>query len=160
MCLFPQHGGDADGRDQCHNVVVLRRPLHRRNSTTLWEDGGRLRGLDEAAVLVALEGHAPPSSRRCTLITVTADHGLPVGVGTPRRLSSVAMPRADRWDSSVKTGRSFSVRALAASTILTVLGRMPPSFLPWALKAAIVHPWYAGRSCGAVSRPERRKCVG
>ena len=93
-------------------------------------------GLDEAAVLVALEGHDPPSSRRCTLITVTADHGLPVGVGTPRRLSSVAMPRADRWDSSVKTGRSFSVRALAASTILTVLGRMPPSFLPWALKAA------------------------
>ena len=40
--------------------------------------------------------HDTASNRRRTRITVTADHGLPVGVATPRLLSSKAIALADR----------------------------------------------------------------
>jgi hypothetical protein len=36
-----------------------------------------------------------PSNRRCTRITVLADHGLPVGVATLRSFSALAIALAD-----------------------------------------------------------------
>ena len=49
-----------------------------------------------------------PSNRRCTRITVLADHGLPVGVMTLRSFSALAIALADWPVSSSSTGRSHS----------------------------------------------------
>jgi hypothetical protein len=50
------------------------------------------------------------SNRRCTRITVLADHDLPVGVATLRAFSALAIALAD-WPASSSTGRSASARA-------------------------------------------------
>jgi hypothetical protein len=48
-------------------------------------------------------------------MTVTADHGLSVGVSILRALSSVTIARADMAASSARIGRNASARALASS---------------------------------------------
>ena len=79
---------------------------------------------------------AGPFNRRCTRITVTADHRLPVGVAILRAFSSMAMAFADLPASSSSTGRSASARALASSRFWTPLALRPPSLTPCAFLAA------------------------
>ena len=100
-----------------------------------------------------------PSSRRCTRSTVTADHGLPLGVAIWRAFSSRAMALADSSRNSASTGRSASARSSAACIRRpsSAVGRRASCPAPSARRAP---PACAGRSARAPSPPARRTSGG
>jgi len=59
-------------------------------------------------------GPAHAANRFWALITVIADHGLPVGVGSLRSFKMRAISRADLPASSANTGSSAFARSIAA----------------------------------------------
>jgi hypothetical protein len=68
-----------------------------------------------AATFARIGGNRAPHARRLRArMTVLADHGAPLGVSTPRALSSAAAARADILANSARTGAM--ARALATES--------------------------------------------